>query len=189
VNFFAKAEYKNKTSIFGIKTPDRRKHIYAIGKTGAGKSTLIANIAIDDIRRGRGVGIVDPHGDLSEAILDYIPKRRINDVVYLEPFDTERPFALNVLEVRNSTHRDLVASGIVGIFYKIYGDSWGPRLEYILRNTILTLLEIPNATLADALPLLADAGFRKKNMQYVDDVVLRDFWLKEFDKMTDRLRV
>jgi len=189
INFFGKAEYKNKDSIFGIKTKDRRKHVYIIGKTGAGKSTLIANMAIDDIRRDRGIGIIDPHGDLSETILEYIPKRRLNDVVYLEPFDAERPFALNVLEVRNQTHRDLVASGIVSIFYKIYGDSWGPRLEYILRNTILTLLEIPNATLADALPLLADPKFRKKNLEHVKDQVLYDFWTKEFDKMTDKLRV
>lgn len=189
INFFGKAEYKNKDSIFGIKSKDRRKHVYIIGKTGAGKSTLIANMAIDDIRRDRGIGIIDPHGDLSETILEYIPKRRINDVVYLEPFDTERPFSLNVLEIRNHTHRDLVASGIVGIFYKIYGDSWGPRLEYILRNTILTLLEIPNSTLADALPLLADPKFRKKVLVHVKDPVLYDFWTQEFDKMTDKLRV
>lgn len=93
INFFAKTEFKNKDTIFGIKSADRRKHVYAIGKTGAGKSTLIANMAIDDIRKGRGIGIIDPHGDLSEIILDYIPKRRLNDVVYLEPFDTERPFS------------------------------------------------------------------------------------------------
>src|SRR3989344_9479508 len=146
-------------------------------------------MAIDDIRRGRGVGIIDPHGDLSEAILDYIPKRRMNDVVYLEPFDTERPFSLNVLEIKDQTHRDLVASGIVGIFYKIYGDSWGPRLEYILRNTILTLLEIPNATLVEALPLLSDSQYRKSIMHHVKDMVLKNFWEKEFEKVTDRLRV
>ncbi len=189
INFFGKAEYKNKDSIFGIKTVDRRKHMYIIGKTGAGKSTLIANMAIDDMRRGRGVGIIDPHGDLSEAILDYIPKRRLNDVVYLEPFDSDRTFSLNVLDVKNDTHRDLVASGIVGIFYKIYGDSWGPRLEYILRNVVLTLLEIPDATLAEALPLLSDSKYRKSIMHHVKDMVLKNFWEREFDKMTDRLRV
>ena len=189
INFFGKAEYKNRDSIFGIRSIDRRKHMYIIGKTGAGKSTLIANMAIDDIRRDRGVAIIDPHGDLSETIMEYIPKRRINDVVYLEPFDTERPFALNVLEIKNQTHRDLVASGIVSIFYKLYGDSWGPRLEYILRNTVLTLLEIPNSTLVDALPLLADPKFRANNLKHVKDPVLLNFWLREFDKMTDKLRV
>ena len=189
INFFGKAEYKNRDSIFGIRSIDRRKHMYIIGKTGAGKSTLIANMAIDDIRRDRGVAIIDPHGDLSETIMEYIPKRRINDVVYLEPFDTERPFALNVLEIKNQTHRDLVASGIVSIFYKLYGDSWGPRLEYILRNTVLTLLEIPNSTLVGALPLLADPKFRANNLKHVKDPVLLNFWLREFDKMTDKLRV
>lgn len=189
VNFFAKAEYKNMDSVFGIKSKDRRKHMYIIGKTGAGKSTLIANMAIDDIRRGRGVGIIDPHGDLSETILEYIPKRRINDVVYLEPFDTERPFSMNVLEIRNQQQKDLISSGIVSIFYKLYGDSWGPRLEYILRNTILTLLEVPGATLADALPLLAQPKFRQRYIKHVKDEVLLGFWTNEFDKMTDKLRV
>ena len=162
INFFAKAEFKNKETIFGIKTEDRRKHVYIIGKTGVGKSTLIANMAIDDIRKGRGVGIIDPHGDLSETILDFIPKRRMNDVIYLEPFDTERPFSLNVLEIKNKQQKDLVASGIVSIFYKLYKDSWGPRLEYILRNVILTLLEAPGATLVDILSLLSNAEYRKK---------------------------
>lgn len=186
--FFAKTEYKNKDTIFGIKTADRRKHVYTIGKTGAGKSTLIANMAIDDVRKGRGLGIIDPHGDLSEIILDYIPKRRLNDVVYLEPFDTERPFSLNVLEVKNKQQKDLVASGIVSIFYKLYKDSWGPRLEYILRNVILTLLEIPDATLVDVLSLLANADYRKKNLAHVQDQVLKNFWEKEYAKMPDRLK-
>src|SRR3989338_4174009 len=188
VNFFAKAEFKNKETIFGIKTPDRRKHVYIIGKTGAGKSTLIANMAIDDIRKDRGIGIIDPHGDLSEVILDYIPKRRLNDVVYLEPFDTERPFSLNVLEVRNKQQKELVASGIVSIFNKLYKDSWGPRLEYILRNVILTLLETPNATLVDVLNLLTNTNYRKKVVNQLTDPVLKNFWEHEFARMPDTLK-
>jgi len=188
INFFAKAEFKNKETIFGIKTEDRRKHVYIIGKTGVGKSTLIANMAIDDIRKGRGVGIIDPHGDLSETILDFIPKRRMNDVVYLEPFDTERPFSLNVLEIKNKQQKDLVASGIVSIFYKLYKDSWGPRLEYILRNVILTLLEAPGATLVDILSLLSNVEYRKKVVRGLTDPVLKDFWEKEYAKMPDRLK-
>lgn len=188
VNFFAKTEFKNKETIFGIKDADRRKHIYAIGKTGAGKSTLIANMAIDDIRKGRGIGIIDPHGDLSEIILDYIPKRRMNDVVYLEPFDTNRPFSLNVLEIHNSQHKDLVSSGIVSIFHKIYGESWGPRLEYILRNVILTLLDIEEGTLLDALRILSDDSYRAKVVSRLHDPVLKNFWDQEFAKMSDKLR-
>ena len=188
INFFAKTEFRNKETIFGIKDPDRRKHIYIIGKTGAGKSTLIANMAIDDIRKDRGVGIVDPHGDLCETILDFIPKRRLNDVVYLEPFDLERPFSLNVLEIKNKQHKDLVSSGIVSIFSKLYKDSWGPRLEYILRNVILTLLETPGSTLPDVLSLLAHADYRKKVVSGLQDPVLKAFWEKEFAKMPDRLK-
>ncbi len=188
INFFAKTEFKNKETIFGIKTEDRRKHVYAIGKTGAGKSTLIANMAIDDIRRGRGIGIIDPHGDLSETILDYIPKRRINDVVYLEPFDIERPFSLNVLEIKNKQHKDLISSGIVSIFHKIYGESWGPRLEYILRNVILTLLDVEEGTLVDALRILSDQDFRSRVVARLSDPVLKNFWEGEFAKMPDKLK-
>lgn len=188
VNFFAKTEFKNKETIFGIKNADRRKHIYAIGKTGAGKSTLIANMAIDDIRKGRGIGIIDPHGDLSEIILDYIPKRRMNDVVYLEPFDQERPFSLNVLEIHNKQHKDLISSGIVSIFHKIYGESWGPRLEYILRNVILTLLDVEEGTLLDALRILSDDAFRAKIVAKLIDPVLKNFWEAEFEKMSDKMR-
>lgn len=188
INFFAQTDFKNMSTTFGIKNDDRRKHAYIIGKTGAGKTTLIANMAIDDIRKGRGVGIIDPHGDLSELILDYIPKRRMNDVIYLEPFDQNRTFYLNVLETRNNQQKDLVTSGIVSIFYKLYKESWGPRLEYILRNVIMTLIETPNATLVDVLKLLSDRGFREKTLSVIKDPVIKDFWEKEFARMPDSLK-
>ena len=188
INFFARAEFRNKLTTFGIKRADRRKHIYIIGKTGTGKSTLIANMAINDARNREGLAVIDPHGDLSEILLNYIPSFRLNDVVYLEPFDLAHPFWMNPLEIQAPTHKELVASGIVSIFYKLYAKSWGPRLEYILRNVILTLLEYPDATLTMVPDLLADANFREKVLLKVDDRVLQNFWHHEYDKMHPRLK-
>lgn len=192
VNFFAKTEWRNHEEIFGLKKEDRSKHMYIIGKTGAGKSTMIANMAINDIRNGEGVAVIDPHGDLSEMILDFIPKRRVADVVYLDPtLDESRAFSLNLFDQDGVAHQDVVASGIVSVFYKLYGDSWGPRLEYILRNTIITLLHHGKSTFADILRLLADKHYRDKIVDEIKDKdkVMYEFWRYEYDRMTDRLRV
>jgi hypothetical protein len=192
INFFAKTEWRNKEEIFGIRREDRSKHIYIIGKTGAGKSTLIANMAINDIRNGEGVAVVDPHGDLSEMILDFIPKRRIQDVIYLDPtLSDTQAFSLNLFDKEGIEHMDVVTSGIISVFYKLYGDSWGPRLEYILRNAIITLLYLENSTFADLLRLLSDKKFRDKVIAKVadKDKIISDFWKNEFNQMTDRLRV
>jgi hypothetical protein len=188
INFFAKAEFKNALTTFGIKKQDRRKHIYIIGKTGTGKSTMIANMAINDMRNREALAVIDPHGDLSEILLNYVPSYRINDVVYLEPFDQKHPFWVNPLEVKNPVHKELVASGIVSIFSKLYAYSWGPRLEYILRNIVLTLLEYPNATLPMALDLMADQNFRQGILSKVQDRVLQNFWHNEYEKMHPRLK-
>jgi hypothetical protein len=188
INFFAKAEFRNQLTTFGIKRKDRRKHMYIIGKTGTGKSTLIANMAINDMRNREGLAVIDPHGDLSEIILNYVPSYRINDVVYLEPFNQEYPFWLNPLEVKNPVHKELVASGIVSIFSKLYSYSWGPRLEYILRNIILTLLDYPNATLVMVPDLLSDQNFRQAVLTKVHDKILQNFWRNEYDKMHPRLK-
>lgn len=188
INFFARTEFKNKLTTFGIKKEDRRKHLYVVGKTGTGKSTMIANMAINDMRAGHGVAVIDPHGDLSDILLDFIPSFRINDVVYMDPSDTAYPFHLNPLEVKNASLRELVASGIVSIFYKLYHYSWGPRLEYILRNTILTLLYLPEATLLLVPELLTNENYRSKIVEKLSDRVLKNFWLNEFNKMSPQLR-
>ena len=187
INFFARTEFKNKLVTFGIRKEDRRRHIYIIGKTGTGKTTLIANMAINDMRNREGLAVVDPHGDLSEILLDFIPSHRLNDVCYLDPSDRAHPFYLNPLEVKDPEHRELVASGIVAIFYKLYSYSWGPRLEYILRNAILTLLSKPDSTLVEVPELLTNRNFRQKVVETIDDRVLRNFWTQEFEQMSERL--
>lgn len=188
INFFARTEYKNAISTFGIKRDDRRKHLYVVGKTGTGKSTMIANMAINDMRNGEGMAVIDPHGDLCDVLLDYVPSYRINDVAYLDPSDIEHPFRLNPLEVKNMVYKELVSSGIVSIFYKLYAHSWGPRLEYVLRNTILTLLSVPNATLLQVPELLANEKYREKIVAKIDDQVLKNFWVNEFGKMSPQMK-
>ena len=189
INFFARAEFKNKMMTFGIKDNDRRRHMYIIGKTGTGKSTLIANLAISDIRNHKGICIVDPHGDLCETVLDYIPSFRVNDVINLDPSDLDYSFSMNPLEVTDDYQRELVVSGIVAVFRKIYGQSWGPRMEYILRNTLMTAAHLPNPTLLMVPELLTNSSFRKRAVtNYVTDPILRTFWLVEFENMNPRLQ-
>ena len=183
-----KTNFRNTNQVFGIKEKDRAGHIYCIGKTGTGKSTLLLNMAIDDIHQGRGIGIIDPHGDLSEAILDYIPQERIKDVIYFNACDTTYPIAFNPLYNVTAEERHLVASNIISTLKRIWIDSWGPRLEHILRNTILTLTNYPHATLLDIQPLLLDYDFRKKVLQFVTDTALLDFWYKEFNAMPPALK-
>jgi len=188
VNFFGKTIFKNRDTIFGIKDIDRRRHIWAIGKTGTGKSTLIANMAIDDLKKDRGLAIIDPHGDLCDIVLDYIPKHRIKDVIYFNPADTSYPIVINPLEVTNNEEAELVVSGIVSIFNKIFGFSWGPRLEYILRNSLYTLALVPNSTLKDVPLLLTNKAFRQKVENTISDPSMLAFWRDEFDKMPERLQ-
>ncbi len=189
INFFARTEFKNRMAIFGIKNgEDRRRHVYILGKSGTGKTTLISNMAIADIRNRAGVAVIDPHGDLSDILLDFIPSYRVNDVAYLDPSNKESSFHLNPLFVKNPEHRELVASGIVGIFYKLYGNSWGPRLEYLLRNAVLTLVQKQGSTLADIIRLLTDKKFRDKFLESVDDQIMKDFWTLEYDSYTEKFR-
>jgi len=189
INFFAKTEYKNQLVSFGMKKgDDRRRHIYILGKSGTGKSTLLANMCINDIMHGEGVALVDPHGDTADKILDYIPRERINDVAYLDPSVSGKSFHMNPLFVKNPAYSELVASGIVSIFSKLYGNSWGPRLEYILRNTLLTLVSKPGSTLLDVPRLLTSKPFREDYLTCVRDAVLINFWHDEYDKYSEKFQ-
>ncbi|MBI2263370.1 type IV secretion system DNA-binding domain-containing protein [Candidatus Berkelbacteria bacterium] len=163
--------------------------MYSIGKTGTGKSTMLSNMIIDDIKEGRGVAVVDPHGDLVRHILNFIPENRIEDVVYFNPTDREHPLGFNILEAVEPDLKNIVASGVVGIFKKIFGDvSWGPRLEYILRNVILALLDYPNATLLEVMRVLTDKDFRKEVVSKLTDPVIRDFFINEYEKYDPKFR-
>ena len=194
VTVLGETNFRNRPRQFGIKTDDRRRHVYVIGKTGVGKSTLLMNMLAQDIQHGRGVAIVDPHGDLAEALLDFIPNERLNDVVYFDPSDANFPIAFNVLETvgpsdpRFDQEKNLVSSGLVGVFKKIWADSWGPRLEYILRNTILSLLDIPGNTLLGIPRMLVDKQFRKKVVDKISDPVVKAFWVDEFANYNEKFR-
>jgi len=184
--YFARTNYRNERVTFGIKKKDRTKHMYVIGKTGMGKTTLLENMAVQDIRNGEGLAIVDPHGSFVEKILDYVPKERVKDVVYLNPCDVNFPIAFNIMEDIGADQRHLVASGLMGVFKKMWPDVWSPRMEYILNNAILALLEYPKATLLGINRMLADKDFRKEVVSNVSDPVIKAFWQQEFAKYTER---
>lgn len=173
---------------FGIYPDDRRRHVYLIGKTGVGKTTLIQNMMIQDIESGKGLALVDPHGDVAEAVLNAIPPHRVNDVVYFNPSDIDYPVAFNVLEAIDPRYKYLVASGLVSSLKKIWADSWGPRLEYILRNVILALLDYPNSTMLGIMRMLSDKDYRKKVVDAISDPVVKSFWVNEFANYNERFR-
>lgn len=180
ITIFAETTFRNQFRKFGIKPDDRRRHMYLVGKTGMGKSTLLENMVVEDIMAGRGVALVDPHGDLAEKVMEYIPSNRVNDVIYFNPADIEYPIAFNVVEQVEPHLRHLVASGLIGVFQKLWADSWGPRLEYILRNTILAILDYPGSTLLAVTRMLSDKQFRKKVVEKIQDPVVKSFWVNEF---------
>jgi len=186
ITVFAETTFRNQNRKFGIKVDDRRRHMYIIGKSGMGKSTVMENMIVEDIRSGKGVAVVDPHGDLAEKIIEFIPPERINDVVYFNPSDTNFPIAFNIMESVDPHYRHLVASGLIGVFRKLWADSWGPRLEYILRNTILAVLDYPGSTLMSVTRMLADKAFRKKLVDNIQDPVVKSFWVKEFAGYADK---
>ncbi len=180
--------FRNTFREFGIKRDDRRRHIYIIGKSGVGKSVLIENMAVNDMYSGRGIIAVDPHGDLVDKLLACVPDDRIKDVIVFDPSDRNFPIAFNLLDQVSDDFKGIIASGFVGIFKKIFGDSWGPRLEHILRNTVLALLDYPNATMLDIPRMLTNNRFREKVVEKVKDTVIKDFWINEFAQYDSKFR-
>ncbi|MGB3988632.1 MAG: CxxC-x17-CxxC domain-containing protein [Minisyncoccales bacterium] len=184
--FFGKTTFRNKRKKFGIKLDDRRRHFYVIGKTGVGKTSLMENMAIQDLQNGNGIGFIDPHGEAAEKLIDFVPSNRINDVVYFNPADLSHPIAFNVMENVDPSHRHLISSGLMGVFKKIWPDVWSARMEYILNNAILALLEYPDSTLLGINRMFADPGFRKKVVDNVTDPIVKNYWTQEYAKYSQQ---
>lgn len=187
ITYFAETDARNRRVKFGIKDEDRLRHIYSIGKTGMGKSTMLENMAIQDIKNGKGLAFLDPHGKTADLLLDYIPEHRVKDVIYFAPFDTEFPISFNVMEDVGPMRRHLVLSGLMSAFEKVFGEeSFSDRMQYILQNTILALLEYPDATMLGINKMLADKEYRNKVVANVTDPSVKTYWIKEFAGYTDR---
>jgi len=186
VTYFARTNFRNQMIKFGIRTDDRRRHVYVLGKTGMGKTVLLENMILSDIYAGHGCCYVDPHGDTAEKLIDFIPSHRINDVIYFNPSDIDYPIGFNILEAVDERHKSLVASGMMSVFKKIWEDQWSSRMEYILNNTILALLDNPGSTLLGINRLLSDADYRKRIVGNVKDPIVKQFWLKEFASYNEK---
>lgn len=186
ITLFAETNFRNQRRRFGIKTDDRRRHMYVLGKTGMGKTTLLENLILSDIIAGHGCCYIDPHGDTAEKLIDFIPSHRINDVVYFNPSDTAYPMGFNILETDNEEQKPLVASGLMGVFKKIWPDVWSPRMEYILMNCVLALLDYPGATLLGISRLLVDKEYRARVTAKIRDPIVKTFWVAEFTSWSEK---
>lgn len=187
ITYFAETDRRNKRVPFGIKADDRTRHMYIIGKTGMGKSTLIENMVAQDIKNGEGLAFIDPHGKSAAMLLDYIPPERVKDVVYFAPFDTDNPVSFNVMEDVGPDKRHLIANGLMSAFKKIWGpDTWSDRMQYILANALLALLEYPDSTLLGVGRMLSDKAYRKKVVDNVKDPSVKAYWVDEFAKYSEK---
>jgi hypothetical protein len=188
ITLFANTDFRNQPITFGIKRSDRRNHLYILGKTGTGKSTLLETLMLDDLQKGFGFALLDPHGDLVKKIKANIPWSRQDDVIDFDVSDLSQPYGFNPLANVAVDKRPLACSGLIQVFKHLWNDSWGPRLEYILRNCLLSLLDFPNATLADILKLLSDSKFRDEVIPFIQNKQVKNFWLKEYNYYPERLR-
>lgn len=188
ITYFARTNFRGGNEIFGIKRKDRRQHMYVLGKSGTGKSVLLTNMIIQNIWNGEGVCVVDPHGELVETVLKMIPEHRLGDVVYFNPADTDYCIGFNPLELRDSKYKHLVASGLMGIFTKIWANVWSPRMEYIMNNTILALLDTPGTTLMGITRMLVDKDYRQVIIENLKDPMVKAFWVHEFEQWKEQFR-
>jgi hypothetical protein len=187
ITYFAETDSRNRRVSFGIKAKDRLKHVYVIGKTGMGKSTLLENMAVQDIKGNEGMAFIDPHGKTADLLLEYVPPERIKDVIYFAPFDTEYPISFNVMEDVGPDKRHLVVSGLMSAFKKLFGEeSFSDRMQYILQNTILALLEYPESTMLGINRMLTDKAYRDKVVANVTDASVKTYWTQEFANYTER---
>ncbi len=186
ITFFAKTDARGGQVPFGIKARDRQRHMYVVGKTGMGKSTLLENMAAQDIQSGEGMAFIDPHGSAAETLLDYIPEHRVNDVIYFAPFDVGHPISFNVMEDVEPDKRHLVVSGLMSTFKKIWVDAWSARMEYILTNALLAIIEYPDTTLLSVNRLFSDKAYRTRVVDYIKDPAVKSFWVDEFANYTER---
>jgi len=188
ITYLGRVNFRNTNKLFGIKRSDRRQHTYVVGMTGTGKSVLLQNMIIQDIANGEGLCLVDPHGENVEAILKKIPEERLDDVIYFNPADSDYSMGFNVLEIPDPRYKHLVSSGLMGIFTKIWANVWSARMEYILNNAILALLDTPGSTLLGITRILVDKEYRQKVVSNIKDPVVRSFWVNEFEKWNSKYR-
>jgi hypothetical protein len=185
ITYFAATHTRGKHTAFGIRAKDRDKHMYVIGKSGMGKSTMLENMAIQDIQNGEGFAFIDPHGSTAEKLLDFVPKERVKDVLYLAPFDVDNPIGFNIMEDVGYDQRHKVVAGLMGTFERIWKDTWSARMQYILQNTLLALLEYPGSTIIDVNRMLINKAFRDDVIKHIGDPVISSFWKEEFANFTD----
>jgi CxxC-x17-CxxC domain-containing protein len=188
ITYLAKTNFRGTDKVFGIKRKDRRQHMYVLGKSGTGKSTLLENMLIQNIQNGEGLCVIDPHGELVEKIVTCIPKERAEDVIYFNPSDTDFAIGFNVLQVDDPKYKHLIASGLMGIFTKIWANTWSSRMEYIMNNCILALLDTPGSTLMGIPRLLVDKDYRQYVISNLKDPVVKAFWIHEFEAWRDQFR-
>ncbi len=188
ITYFGKTNFRNHAQVFGIKRKDRRQHMYVLGKSGTGKSVLLSNLIVQNIQNGEGLCVVDPHGELVEEVLHLIPPHRVKDVIYFNPADTDYHVGFNVLQLDDPKYKHLVASGLMGIFTKIWANAWSSRMEYILNNAILALLDTPGTTLLGIPRMLVDKDYRQMIIGNLKDPVVKAFWIHEYEQWRDQFR-